>query len=154
MGISMIQQIITEVAEAIWEELMPEYLRPPLINQGFEHKWQFPHCCGSLDGKHCIIQCPAKSGSAYWNYKKSFFCCPNGTGKQQLQVYMVDIGACGIKGDSNTFQNSAFGQQFMQGHIPFLNPQNLPGTNLLSPFVIIGDKAFPSLINLVKPYPR
>ncbi len=66
----------------------------------------------------------------------------------------VDVGTCGTEGDSNTFHNSAFGQQFLEGYIPFPPPKNLPDTHVYAPFVIVGDEAFPSLINLVKPYPR
>ncbi len=31
--------------------------------------WNFPLCCGTVDGKHIVIQQPAKSGSLFYNYK-------------------------------------------------------------------------------------
>ena len=124
------------------------------ISTGFERRWQVPHCCGALDGKHCIIQCLSKSGSAYWNYKKSFSVILMVLVNSKYKIIMVDISACGTEGESNTFCNSAFGQQFLAGQIPFPNPKNLPDTHLRAPFVIVGNEAFPSMINLLKPYPR
>ena len=43
------------------------------IAEEYERKWNFPHCLGATDGKYCAIQCPANSGSDFFNYK-SFFC--------------------------------------------------------------------------------
>lgn len=38
----------------------------------FDKQWNFPHCLGSMDGKHKTLQSPIKSGSDFYNYK-SFF---------------------------------------------------------------------------------
>ena len=40
--------------------------------QSRENKWDSPHCLGAIDGKHIIMQSPAKSSSLFYNYKKSF----------------------------------------------------------------------------------
>lgn len=39
------------------------------ISVGFDQIWQYPHCCGSIDGKHFRIRCPANSSSTFYNYK-------------------------------------------------------------------------------------
>ena len=97
---------------------------------------------------------PPKTGSLFWNYNKSFSISLLGLIDSKYKFIMIDVGACGTEGDSNTFQNCAFGQQFMAEIIPFLKPCNLPDTYLRAPFAIIADKAFPSMINLLKPYPK
>lgn len=35
----------------------------------YDDIWNFPFCCGAVDGKHVIMQQPAKSGSLFFNYK-------------------------------------------------------------------------------------
>jgi len=48
---------------------------PPLIDPDewrdvsdkFNTKWNFPHACSALDGKHIPIKAPPKSGSLYYN---------------------------------------------------------------------------------------
>ncbi|XP_077541271.1 uncharacterized protein LOC144153512 [Haemaphysalis longicornis] len=39
---------------------------------GCEKCWQFPNCVGAIDGKHDNIVKQEKSGSLYFNYKKTF----------------------------------------------------------------------------------
>ena len=39
----------------------------------FDNKWNFSHCLGAIDGKHIIIQASSRSGSTFFNYKKSFY---------------------------------------------------------------------------------
>jgi hypothetical protein len=78
IGKSITHYIIKETCTVLWEVLVPLYLRPPKLDdfvqmaREFERRWNFPHCLGALDGKHVIIQCPYKTGSEYFDYKKSF----------------------------------------------------------------------------------
>ena len=161
MGQSTVQQIVRDVAQAVWDVLAEEMMSQIrnrhqwiAISKRFEEQWQFPHCCGALDGKHCIIQCPPKSGSLYYNYKKSFSLVLLALVDSMCKFIMIDIGAAGTKGNSNCFHNSAFGQQFMSDNIPWLALDVIRGSTMKAPYVLIGYEAFSGLVNLLKPYPK
>ena len=72
--------VIKETTGATWNVFSEKgYLQPPQstkdlenICRRFKNRWNFPYCVGALDGKHVVIQAHAKSGSFFFNYKKSF----------------------------------------------------------------------------------
>ncbi len=68
--------VVREVCQAIIDEYMHEVMTCPTtpdewrdIADCFYNKWNFPHTCAALDGKHVACRCPASSGSTYHNYK-------------------------------------------------------------------------------------
>ena len=71
-----ISVFVREVCQAIVDKYLDEVMTPAstpeawreIANQ-FMTKWNFPHCCGALDGKHVACRCPNSSGSTYYNYK-------------------------------------------------------------------------------------
>ena len=74
-----IGMFVPEVCDAIVEEYAQEVFCTPTttdgwleIAQGFQDKWNFPHVCGAIDGKHVAIRKPKHSGSIYYKYKGFF----------------------------------------------------------------------------------
>ena len=79
IGKATVSKKIKETCTAIWRCLNREYLQPPQssnrwkrIADDFEELWGFPHCLGAGNGKHVVIDCPKRSGSTYFNYKRTF----------------------------------------------------------------------------------
>ncbi|KAK6190989.1 hypothetical protein SNE40_002741 [Patella caerulea] len=71
-----ISLLVREVSNATNDEYMDKVLVCPttpeswrIIADTFQRRWNFPHICGALDGKHVACRCPPKSGSLYFNYK-------------------------------------------------------------------------------------
>ena len=120
----------------------------------FEKRWQFPNCLGGLDGKHVHIYPPANSGSLYHNFKGGFSVVLMALVDANLEFIYVDAGQCGRHADRGTWRNCALNQRIEQGlaHIP--PPRELPGTDVKSPYVIVGDGAFPLTEHLQRPYCR
>jgi len=78
MGDRTVSKIINEVSTAIYNNMQLLYLSQPTmemwksIANDSEKIWQFPHCIGTLDGKHIVIKKPPKSGTSFHNYKHTF----------------------------------------------------------------------------------
>lgn len=102
VGHSTVHYIIKETAQAIWDALADDYLKPPFCKEDWLHiaeefydMWNFPHCIGAIDGKHIQIQAPPKSGSKYFNYKKTFSIVLMACCDAKYNFTLIDIGAYG-----------------------------------------------------------
>jgi len=103
IGKSTLYKIIPEVCDAIWKVLQSTYLQCPQEENGwiriaeeFNNIWNFPNCIGAIDGKHCRIQAPPKSGSAFHNYKNYFSLILMAIADARYRFIWVDIGDYGI----------------------------------------------------------
>ena len=120
----------------------------------FEKRWNFPNCLGGLDGKHVKIYPPANSGSLYYNFKGGFSVVLMALVEANLEFLYVDAGQCGRHADGGIWRNCALNQWMEQGvaHIP--PPRELPGTDVQSPYVIVGNGGFPLTEPLQRQYCR
>jgi hypothetical protein len=73
-----VASIVSDVVTAIWDCLVEEFMAVPtaeewrVVAERFEERWNFPLCCGAIDGKHVVLKAPANSGSQFFNYKGTF----------------------------------------------------------------------------------
>ncbi|CAH1986955.1 unnamed protein product [Acanthoscelides obtectus] len=110
LGISTISNIVKRVCECIWSVLQAECIPKPtkenwqIIASKFENRANFPHCIGSVDGKHIRIINPL--GSMYFNYKGYSSIVLMAVADSDYRFTYVDIGAYGKDCDSNIFKES------------------------------------------------
>uniref|UniRef100_A0A914V4L2 DDE Tnp4 domain-containing protein n=1 Tax=Plectus sambesii TaxID=2011161 RepID=A0A914V4L2_9BILA len=156
---STISLIVRECCEAIWTVLKDEYMRCPStpaewqsIAQELWEKTKFPNCLGCLDGKHCMLKKPKKSGALYYNYKGTFSIVLLALCDARYRFLFVDIGSFGHNNDAGIYDSSALGAALEMGALNIPPPSTLPGTELLTPYVVVGDGAFPLKPYLMKPF--
>ena len=113
------------------------------IQNVFSSRWNFPNCCGAIDGKHIQVIRPSNSGSEFYNYKRSFSIILCALVDGEYCFKFIDVGANGRASDAAVFRESK------------LNAAMLDNSMRWSPgAVIIGDNAFPLRTNLLKPFSR
>ncbi|VEN55083.1 unnamed protein product [Callosobruchus maculatus] len=119
--------------------------------QFFEH-WQFPHCLGSMDGKHVVITSPFNSGSEYYNYKSNFSIVLFAVVDADYNFIFVDIGCQGRISDGGVFKHSSIYKKIMDNTLGLPEDQLLHTINKNMPFVFLADEAFALTNRIMKPY--
>ncbi|XP_046663525.1 uncharacterized protein LOC124356515 [Homalodisca vitripennis] len=142
-----ISKFVPEMCEAIYEALI-EYLKGPTseeewqeIMQGFSSRWNFPRCCGSIDGKHVSIRCPSNSGSDFYNYKGSFSTILFAVVDDAYCFTYIDIGTNGRVSDGGVLAKSGFQEAIDNKKL------KLPANALF-----VADDEFPLREYIMKPY--
>ena len=158
---SVISQIIPETCNALWKVLLEnEYKDIPKtekqwceIADGFYRSWNFPNLVGAIDGKHVLIQALPRSGSLYFNYKKTLSIVLMAVCDSKYRFTLVDVGDSGAKVIevllSMVFLGHAIENDML--NIPKLSP--LPNSGTCLPFVFVDDNAFGLKENMMKLYP-
>ena len=126
------------------------------IEEGFGTKWNFPNCCGAIDGRHVNIQAPKNFGSLLFNYKGTFSLVLMALVDADYQFIFVDMGDYGSQSDGAVFKNLNLGQAFVNGELDILEPKELPNypEGGILPYCWVGDEAFPCRMDFMWPYPR
>ncbi|KAJ8926472.1 hypothetical protein NQ314_021158, partial [Rhamnusium bicolor] len=107
-----IGRFVPEVCKAIWE-VLEEYIKVPttaeewkVIMENYNSLWNFPNCCGAMDGKHVVIRCPANTGSEYYNYKHTFSIILFAIVDANYNFLYLDVGTNGRANDASVFSKT------------------------------------------------
>lgn len=146
---------------AVWDRLNLEFINEPSIedlmeiSEKYERKANFPHCVGSIDGKHIRIVKPSGSGSEFYNYKKFFSVVLMAVADSDYCFRYIDVGGFGHEGDSNLFKSTDLGKKIYAGTLNLPQPKPLPNdpSGLPAPFVFVADEAFALCENVLRPFP-
>lgn len=113
---------------------------------------EFP-CVGAMDGKHVPIQTPVNTGTEFFNYKGFFSIVLFTVVDANYNFIYCDVGCQGRISDGGVFQNTLLNKLITSLKIKLPVDCVLPGRTCDSPFVSLGDDAFPLTKNIMKPYP-
>ncbi|XP_025266722.1 protein ALP1-like [Camponotus floridanus] len=116
--------------------------------------WDFPNYIGAIDGKHCRIQAPPNSHSAFHNYKGFFSLILMAIVDAHYRFIWVDIGDYGSLNDAGIWSHTTMKQAFENNMLFIPEVRSLPNTNDLLPFSIVGDEGFPLKTYLMRPYAK
>jgi hypothetical protein len=151
--------LIPEVCRALVTVLKDEVMSTPTtpdewraIADQFHQRWNVPHACGALDGKHVRIRCPRKSGSLYYNYKGFYSVVLMALVDAQYRFVWIDTGGDGCMSDAQIYNQSELGELLESGNIGFPPVEPLPRDDRDMPYFLLGDDAFALRKYMMKPY--
>lgn len=119
-------------------EVRDEWIK---IMEDYYTLWNFPNCCGAMDGKLVNIRCPGNSGSHYFDYKKNFSIHLFALVDANYNFIFIDVGTNGRANDASVFQKSILNEALMS------NLLNFPEEG-----VIVADDSFPLRTDILKPF--
>ena len=161
VAFNTISKFIPEVCQAIIDEYFRQVVYCPNtpegwkeVAEGFQSRWNFPHCIGALDGKHVAIRCPPNTGSVYFNYKGYYSLVLMALVDANYQFLYVDVGANGGGSDGGVFSRTTLRTHLDNDTLGLPPPDPLPNDDKDFPYFIAGDEAFPLRSWLMKPIPR
>ena len=106
-----------------------------------------------MDGKHIIIRQPKNSGSYFFNYKSTFSIVLLALVDADYKFIYVDVGCNGRISDGGVFRNSTLSKAIYENLLNIPPPRKVGEEELLLPYVILADDAFPLNENIMKPFP-
>ncbi|XP_036327841.1 protein ANTAGONIST OF LIKE HETEROCHROMATIN PROTEIN 1-like isoform X1 [Rhagoletis pomonella] len=146
---STISELLKEVLDSIYAVLQ-EYIQVPKtteqwleVQKDFNDKWQFPFCCGAIDGKHVVIDNPPHGASDYYNYKGTYSVVLFAIVDAHYRFLYIDVGTNGRMNDASILKKSRFYKELQEDEL------GLPTKG-----VFVGDDAFPLTTRILKPYSR
>ncbi|CAH2012849.1 unnamed protein product [Acanthoscelides obtectus] len=153
----LISKIVHEVCASILIVLKDEVMMPSNEEEWLQKETEFhdifPHCIGSIDGKHVQILSPIHSGTEFYNYKHTFSIVLMALVDKKYRFLYADVGCQGRISDGGVFRNTALFEILERNALKIPAPSVLPGTDFIMPFVFVADNAFPLQTHIMKPYP-
>jgi hypothetical protein len=99
------------------------------IARDFENYWNFPHCTGSIDGKHVRVVARGNSGSLLYNYKGYHSIVLMAAVNAKYEFIMVDVGCNGRISDGGVIANTKFYQLLTKGKLRLPPPAKVRNAN-------------------------
>ena len=151
--------IVRGVCHAIVEEYKNEVITCPttpeewrIIANQFARRWNIPHACAALDGKHVASRKPKSSGSIYYNYKHFYSIVLMGLVDADYKFLWIDVGGHGHMSDAQIFNYSELKECLADGTIGLPAADHLPNDDKDTPYIFLGDDAFGLRTYMMKPY--
>lgn len=105
---STIGRIVEKCLSSIISRFLEKAIPTPTVESlkqiinDFYLRWNFPNCCGAIDGKHIRIKCPQRAGSSFFNYKDFHSIVLLAIVDANYKFVALDVGSYGREGDAGT----------------------------------------------------
>lgn len=122
------------------------------IASDFQERSQFPHCVGALDSKCINIRPKANSGSTSRDNKSNSSVVLLAAVNANCQFLYAQVVTQDSVSDRGVYAHSDLRRAIDQKLLNLPPAQNVPGTDIVMPYMFVADETFPLQENLMKPY--
>lgn len=119
----------------------------------FSKRWNYPGCLGAVDGKHVRINCPAGSGSTFYNYKGFYSIVLMAVVNGNYEFIYANAGAEGKTADGGCWRQCDFAKALEKERLNLPPDVQLDAEHSI-PCHLVADDAFAMGRRLLKPYPQ
>jgi len=148
--------IFHDVIDAINITLQPKYIKFPSgqslrnVVEGFNTRWNFPQCCGAIDGTHIPIIAHKSHHTDYYNRKGFHSVIMQVVADFSYRFTNINLGTLGnIMMPMFSVNHRYLKKQYLENY--FLDGPITDNTQV--PLFLIGDPAYPLMPWLMKAYP-
>lgn len=99
-----------------------------------------------------LNKCPKRID--IFNYKGYFSVILQEIANANYKFVAIEVGAYGKQCDGRTFSDSNVYQQFEASILNISDNENIPSTDISTPFVLLDDEAYPLKTYFLNPYLR
>ena len=161
IGKGTVNKIVSETALAMYNSLRDLFMKVPSskeewlnISVGFKKSWSFPHCIGSIDGKHIRIECQKISGTHYFNYKGFYSIILLAICDSNYCFTLFDLGKYESNNDSGVLVNSKMKEMIEEYRLDIPPPLTYKSCDFDPlPYFFVSDEIFPLKTWLMRLYP-
>ena len=140
-----ISAFVSEVCTAVVEGCKDKVIPCPstseegrVIAEEFAHRWNVPHSCSAVDGKHVAIKKRPHYGSLNYNYDGFFSVVLMSLVDANYHFLWVDVGGDGAMSDRQIFNKSELKECLDDGSINFPDSDPLPYDDDDTPHFLLG----------------
>ena len=108
-----------------------------------------PHCVGTLDGKHIVLQARMKSGSDFFNYKSNFSILLLALVDRNYNFIFAHVGCQGRISDGGILKNCTLHSMLTEKALGLPLPEELPGRHMKLPYFFVAVSAFALCENML-----
>ncbi|XP_072298845.1 uncharacterized protein [Eucyclogobius newberryi] len=157
VALSSVCKIVPQVVAALWDGLKADVL-PQLgperwrsVAEEFRQRWDFPLCCGALDGRQVVLRAPPRYGP---QGQRAASVVLLAVVDAHSRFLMVEVGGFGRISDEGILESSVFGQALTEGKLDLPPAAPLPGAEHRGPqpYVFVADETLTLRTNVMRPF--
>lgn len=160
LGVTTVCLYIYRTCDAIWNTLVKLHMPPPTtenlinISEKFYSKFHFPNCIGSINVKQIYTKHHQNKLTKMDTEKNTHSVVLQAIVDADYKFISIEVSNKGHEHATTIFASSTLQKLLISNQFNVPSPECLPGSNVILPYVFLGDETYPLRTYLMRPYPQ